>query len=137
MTSKNAIVPRGIRNNNPLNIRIGNTWLGEVQKPTDKEFEQFVTMPYGIRAGFVILRRYIRRYSKKTIKDIVSTWAPSNENNTKAYIATVCKLMGMGENEEIKYEDSVTMCNLVAAMIKVECGCEVPRKQIELGYAIA
>mgnify|MGYP007032335315 CR=1 FL=1 len=37
-------LPRGIRNNNPLNIRIGNVWLGEVQSPDDPEFEQFVSM---------------------------------------------------------------------------------------------
>lgn len=130
-------LPRGIRNNNPLNIRIGNTWLGEVPRPTDKAFEQFVQMEYGIRAGFVILRRYIRRYNRRTINDIVSAWAPSNENNTKAYIETVSRLTGIPADREIKYEDMATMVCLVDAMIQVECGQRVQESIIKKGYRIA
>lgn len=130
-------LPRGIRNNNPLNIRIGNTWLGEVPRPTDKAFEQFVQMEYGIRAGFVILRRYIRRYNRRTITDIVSAWAPSNENNTKAYIETVSRLTGIPADREIKYEDMDTMVRLVDAMIQVECGQRVQESLIKKGYRIA
>lgn len=130
-------LPRGIRNNNPLNIRIGNTWLGEVPRPTDKAFEQFVQMEYGIRAAFVILRRYIRRYNRKTITDIVSAWAPSNENNTKAYIETVSRLTGIPADREIKYENMDTMVKLVDAMIQVECGQRVQESLIKKGYRIA
>lgn len=130
-------LPRGIRNNNPLNIRIGNTWLGEVPRPTDKAFEQFVQMEYGIRAGFVILRRYIRRYNRRTITDIVSAWAPSNENNTKAYIETVSRLTGIPADKELKYEDMDTMVKLVDAMIQVECGQRVQESLIKKGYRIA
>ena len=44
MTQKSTNkIPRGFRNHNPLNIRIGNTWLGEVADPTDSDFEQFVS----------------------------------------------------------------------------------------------
>ena len=71
-------IPRGIRNNNPLNIRIGNVWLGEVPNPTDHEFEQLVSMFYGLRAGFILLRRYIRRYHLTTVPDIISRWAPGS-----------------------------------------------------------
>ena len=38
--------PRGIRNNNPLNIRVGNNWQGERKPNTDGAFEQFTTMQY-------------------------------------------------------------------------------------------
>ena len=86
------VQPRGIRNNNPLNIRIGNTWLGERPNPTDPAFEEFVTMEYGLRAAFIILRRYIRRYKKNTITSIVSTWAPASENDTLKYIDRVAAL---------------------------------------------
>ena len=68
---------RGVRNNNPLNIRIGNAWLGEVKNPTDKEFEQFESLLYGLRAAFVLIRRYIRRYGLCTIRQIVTRWAPA------------------------------------------------------------
>lgn len=131
------IQPRGIRNNNPLNIRIANVWLGEVDIPTDRSFEQFKQMEYGIRAGFVILRRYIRRYGLDTIPEIVSRWAPANENNTTAYIKRVIELSGIPADRIIKYEDKATMVALVDAMIQVECGQSVPLAKIQKGYDIA
>lgn len=130
-------VPRGIRNNNPLNIRIGNVWLGEVMKPTDKAFEQFISMEYGIRAAYIILRRYIRRYGKDTVAEIVSTWAPSSENNTEAYINTVCRLSNLTRDEKLRFEDKEKMVALVDAMIQVECGQRVPESKIKKGYEIS
>lgn len=127
-------IPRGIRNNNPLNIRIGNVWLGEVATPTDPDFEQFVGMEYGLRAGFVLLRRYIRHYRKDTIRAIISTWAPSTENNTEAYIQRVASSMNIDADEPLRYEDEKTMCQLVAAMCLVECGQKVDFAKIEKGY---
>lgn len=127
-------IPRGIRNCNPLNIRIGNVWLGEVPNPTDKEFEQFVTMFYGLRAGFILLRRYIRRYHLTTVPDIISRWAPGSENNTVKYIDTVCQLSGIAPDTQIKYEDEETLVNLVDAMILVECGQHVDRAAIIKAY---
>lgn len=128
------VKPRGIRNNNPLNIRIGNTWLGERANPADPAFEEFVTMEYGLRAAFLILRRYIRRYGKNTVTSIVSTWAPSSENNTVRYIDTVCKRAQMAPDEPIQYEDKVTMCKLVDAMAFVECGQTISSSKIEKAY---
>lgn len=127
-------IPRGIRNNNPLNIRVGNVWLGEVPNPTDNEFEQFVSMFYGLRAGFILLRRYIRRYHLTTVPDIISRWAPGSENNTVKYIDTVCQLSGIAPDTQIKYEDEETLVNLVDAMILVECGQHVDRATIIKAY---
>lgn len=136
MVSSNK-TPRGIRNNNPLNIRIGNVWLGEVDNPTDRSFEQFKQMEYGIRAGFVILRRYIRRYGRDTIAEIVSAWAPANENNTQAYINSVSMKMGIAPDVKLRFEDRNTMCALVDAMIRVECGQPVALTKIQKGYSMA
>lgn len=137
MAPRQKIVPRGIRNNNPLNIRHGNVWLGEVDNPNDPEFEQFCTIEYGIRAAFVILRRYIRRYGHNTIRTIVSTWAPASENNTQAYIKQVADSMKMSPDEPLRYENSETMCKLVSAMCLVECGCRVDESKIKKGYSMA
>lgn len=114
--------PRGIRNNNPLNIRVGNVWLGERPNPTDGQFEEFVSMKYGLRAAFVILRRYIRRYHHDTIRTIISTWAPSNENATDNYISIVSQRTGIDPDDRLTYEDKESMVKLVAAMAFVECG---------------
>lgn len=130
-------LPRGIRNNNPLNIRVGNAWVGEVEHPNDNQFEQFTTMVYGLRAGFIILRRYIERYHCNTIEGIISRWAPANENNTGHYILAVSSMMGISPTAKISFADEVSMTALVAAMIKVECGCDVDDKEILAGYRMA
>jgi hypothetical protein len=55
------MIPRGIRNNNPLNIRHNaDVFQGET-KGEDKSFKTFSTMPYGYRAAFVTLATYLSR----------------------------------------------------------------------------
>lgn len=45
--------PRGLRNNNPGNIRLSSTkYQGEVQPSQDTAFKQFESMAYGYRAIF-------------------------------------------------------------------------------------
>lgn len=129
--------PRGIRNNNPLNIRIGNTWLGEVPNPTDSDFEQFVSVRYGLRAAFVILRRYIRRYGRNTPAKIIRAWAPAVENNTQRYIEVVCKRSLIAPDEVIVYADKKTMVRLVKAMAFVECGVQLDDDVVSSSYDIA
>lgn len=136
-TRKQKMMPRGLRNNNPLNIRIGNTWLGEREHPTDSEFEEFVSLAYGVRAAFVILRRYIRRYHLNTVRLIVERWAPRNENETEKYIQFVCKDTGLLPDTTIQYKDEETMCKLVGAMAFVECGQRIEVSEIIKGYTLA
>lgn len=132
------VLPRGFRNNNPLNIRIGNVWLGEVLHPSDPNFEQFISMKYGLRAAFVLLRRYIWHYKRQTIAAIISAWAPSNENNTNRYIDMVSQLMGIAPDAPIDYSDKDTMVKLVQAMCVVENGRPLPdEKLIHQAYEMA
>lgn len=138
MTAK-KIVPRGIRNNNPLNIRKGNNWQGEVLNQTDKAFEQFVSMEYGLRAGFKLLKNYITGRNGHyqpcdTIEKIIGRWAPPNENNTRNYVATVCKHTGLHEREVISFTERKKMIALVRAMAFVECGVWVDEKIVESAY---
>lgn len=133
----NSKIPRGIRNNNPLNIRIGNTWLGEVKNPTDNEFEQFVHVCYGLRAGFILLKRYINRYKLNTIEKIISRWAPHNENNTRSYINRVARGMNINPDTPLLYEDKNRMCALVYEMVYVENGQHIQMSEIVAAYRIA
>lgn len=130
-------IPRGIRNNNPLNIRIGNAWLGEVPIPTDQEFEQFTSLRWGLRAGFLLLKRYINRYHLNSIRLIVSRWAPSSENNTDTYIKRVSTLTGFDADATISFDSKMQMCALVEAMCLVECGCNVDCSEIREAYELA
>lgn len=89
---------RGIRNNNPFNIRYSaaNNWEG--QTGSDGAFCVFSSMPYGIRAGGVLLRKYLKN-GANTIEKIISKFAPSSENNTKKYIADVAKMSGINADK--------------------------------------
>ena len=137
MQKKPKLLPRGIRNNNPLNIRIGNVWLGEVSEPTDPDFEQFVTMAYGCRAAFVLLRRYINHYKRTTIPQVISAWAPASENDCVAYVGRVCQLSGISQDEQLNFFNKDQMTRLLAAMAQVECGQAISEEDINTGYDMA
>lgn len=128
---------RGLRNNNPLNIRHNrnNRWQGVYEQQTDPEFVRFASMQFGIRAGFIIIRNYIKQ-GHKDVASIISRWAPSSENNTEAYIRHVCEMSGLSPFQELHFEDKDTMVALVDAMIRVECGKPVAKLDIEKGYAM-
>ena len=82
------MLPRGLRNNNPLNIRRGkDQWQGLRAQQTDASFCQFESLEYGWRAAFYLLTRtYYHKYRLYTIRKIISKWAPPNENLTETYI---------------------------------------------------
>jgi len=94
---------RGIRNNNPLNIRRSrDKWKGLKAEQTDIAFCQFESMEWGWRAAFWLLTRtYYHQYRLYTIRSIIKKWAPPGENNTAAYIAAVSKLTGIAPDESI------------------------------------
>ena len=97
------MLPRGIRNNNPLNIRRSkDQWKGMRMQQTDPSFCQFETLEWGWRAAFWLLTRtYYHKYRLFTIRAIISKWAPPCENKTEAYIRNVCRLTGIGPDEPI------------------------------------
>ena len=97
------MLPRGIRNNNPLNIRRSkDQWKGLSKTQNDRSFCQFESLEYGWRAAFVLLTRtYYHEYRLFTIRAIVSRWAPACENNTAAYIANVSRLTQIPPDEPI------------------------------------
>lgn len=122
----NTKLPRGYRNNNPLNIRISsNDWLGKVKPNTDGTFEQFTSMAYGYRAAYILLRTYITKYDCDTIAKIINRWAPENENNTSGYISRVCGTMGVPSTTMINPYNQQQMMSLVFAMSLVENGTRV------------
>lgn len=93
-------ISRGIRNNNPLNIRFTrpHLWLGQTDG-TDKEFCTFRSMEWGLRAGLYLLTKYHRQYALRTVKAIISRWAPpSDGNDTASYILEVTNTLGGNGN---------------------------------------
>ncbi len=138
MAAVDKKTPRGLRNNNPLNIRKGNNWQGERTPQTDPAFEEFNTLEDGLRAGFIIIHNYLKKRPPiNTVRAIISRWAPANENHTKAYIAQVCKRAALNADVPIKWEQKNILCRLVWGMCWVECGCEVSFGRIENAYEMA
>lgn len=114
-------IPRGYRNNNPLNIIISpENWPGKVSPNTDGKFEQFTSMAYGYRTAFVILRTYINKRGCDTLSKIITRWAPPDENKTSSYIQTVCDITGFKPNTYINPYSKTQMTSLVYAMSIVE-----------------
>lgn len=120
ISSAGQLLARGLRNNNPGNIRISAAnWQGKIAPNTDGAFEQFDTPENGIRAIAKILKKYSAR-GVNTIDKIIRTWAPANENNSDAYVAAVEKKTGINRHTVLLYPHDLYA--IVPAIIKHENG---------------
>ena len=141
--------PRGIRNNNPLNIRhSADQWQGACEEQKDKSFVQFKSMAYGYRAAWKTLQSYYNRFCMKsqpfTVRNIIGRWAPPNENDTESYIRSVLSLSGIGGKENLLPPENVDcyyrLSRLLEAMTCMECGIrmnQVDSEAIFQGYKLA
>lgn len=112
---------RGIRNNNPGNIRASSIpWQGKTGN--DGVFEIFATASDGIRALARNLKAYQLRHGDQTIADLIKRWAPPNENNTQAYIAAVAAETGIDATANVNLNDQTTLAKITAAIIRHENG---------------
>lgn len=125
--------PRGIRNNNPLNLRISkSSWQGKVSINTDGAFEQFISMPWGIRAGIINMRTLIRRAAPCTLANLIAMWAPASDgNNVRAYQRQVAVRSGISLGTVLSPSDLDTLALIASAMAYVECGQEVEWQNFE------
>ncbi|MBO9490739.1 structural protein [Endozoicomonas sp. G2_1] len=129
MMSARSDTPRGIRNNNPLNIRenhrVDYDWEGEHPLDLDSEFEEFVSPQKGIRAAARILRNYRVNRGLDTVSGIISRWAPPKnekgefENHTESYIKSVAQKINIDPHQVLSERDYPS---LIKAMIYHENG---------------
>lgn len=126
--------PRGLRNNNPLNIRRHRSkWLGEVDSlngKRDTAFCQFRSLAYGYRAAGKLLQTYQTKYKLYVLSQIIGRWAPPCENNTRSYATIVANQMTKELGEPISVasildiiKDKETLRALIVSMHLVENGC--------------
>lgn len=114
--------PRGIRNNNPGNIKKGNAaWQGKISlaNNTDGTFEQFVSFPYGARATIKLLKNYIDQ-GRNTPKLIIQYW----DVGSPTYTAYLVSQTGFGENQVLT-ADKPTLKKLSQAIAKFENGRDI------------
>jgi len=130
-------LPRGLRNNNPGNIRINTDhFQGEIKPSQDKDFKQFSSMGYGYRAMLKMLQNYKKNRGLKTLRGWISRWAPANENHTEAYILYVADFSAIAADAEIDTSDRELMCRIVAGMSQIENGRKEVMSEVYLGWEL-
>lgn len=128
---------RGLRNNNPGNIRKNNIrYEGEIVPSQDSSFKQFVDMAHGYRAMFVILYTYQKKYGLMNIEQFVMRYAPPSENNSNHYIKSVCKWSGHSQRAPLNTLTQSDMMPLVAAMSRMENGVEAVSVDVLNGWKL-
>lgn len=128
---------RGLANCNPGNIRRSSSrYRGEVRPSRDPDFKQFESIEWGYRAIFVTLNTYRRKYGLRTIREMISRWAPPVENHTEAYIRAVTARTGFSADEVLDTRSRQQMVPLIAAMSEVENGVKADFRAVERGWEL-
>ncbi|CAE6902310.1 hypothetical protein ACOMICROBIO_EPCKBFOG_01473 [Vibrio sp. B1FLJ16] len=136
MTTTSSV--RGIRINNPLNIRIAaNAWQGKVTPSRDSAFETFRAPEWGFRAGAILLRNYQLRHELYTLSEIIDRFAPPNENHTANYARFVAGQVGVGVDERIDLVSNKTLLvNVLHAMSIMEVGRHYSKDKVRQGVEL-
>ena len=128
---------RGIRNNNPLNIKYVTTtiWVGQVRdiERSDKTFAEFYEMKYGIRAGIKLIRNYIRS-GYNTINKIISRWCPDQTQYTyRKFVGDRVKAVfpAVDRWTVISRDDKDIIREMVKAMAVMECQYKIDDEEFE------
>lgn len=129
------MLPRGIRNNNPGNIRrmAGTTWLGEAEEQNDPDFVQFATPEYGLRAIALILASYKIRDGITTIEGAIRRWSATDQD---AYVANVAEACHVPPDETVDLEQYLPY--ILPAIVAQECAdYAYPEQTILNGISLA
>lgn len=128
---------RGLRNNNPGNIRRGGgRFRGERRPSTDPHFKQFESIEWGYRAMFLLLDNYRHRYGLTTLREMISRWAPPIENDTEGYLHFVARSAGCHPTSRVDTRRGEVMCPIVGAMSTLENGVEALDEEVERGWQL-
>lgn len=133
---KTAMVKFNLNVNNPFNIvaNAANKWNGKTTKE-GATFESFDTIENGVRAGIKLLKNYISKLGRNTVRSIIEHYAPRTENDTENYIAFVCREMDV-KPDQVLTADKETLWKLSEAVCKMENGFELSRDLYDKGWKL-
>lgn len=114
-----ASYPRGLRNNNPGNIKAGINWEGAIGD--DGVFVTFKNIAYGIRAMATDIGNDIRLDGKNSLQALVYEYAPPTENNTAVYLQDLVTWTGYGPTQALPRSETM-MVKLIRAFMNKELG---------------
>lgn len=130
---------RGIRNNNPGNIRLTvplTPWQGMTLAQPDKSFVTFKSAVYGMRALARVLLQYQDKHKLRTVQQIIRRWAPPNENDTTGYIKHVAHMTGFAADELLDLHRYEHMRPLMLAIIRHENAMQMPYTDSQIDKAL-
>lgn len=114
---------RGVRNNNPGNVRKGTAWNGLDPEGVDSAFCVFVAPEYGIRVIAKLMFAYQDFHDLNTIRGIIDRWAPPSENDTSVYAQFVAERANWGvDTHLILHTMPELLKGMVVAIIAYENG---------------
>ena len=137
-------MPRGYRNNNPGNIRVGSAWRG-LADPVDKfafqtresNFCVFREPEWGLRALAILLRRYKNDHGLDTPRKIISRWAPANDNNDVAsYAAQLASALGINPDGFVDANADDQLLVMMRAIARHENGAAPPYADMQYKTAL-
>lgn len=119
-------MPRGLRNNNPLNIEAGGFTQGQPGfSGSDGRFAKFASVDQGLGAANKLLDVYQNKHGLNTVAGVINRWAPAADgNNVSSYAMNVAKQLGIDPNAPIPPE---MRPQLIAAMAQHENGRPLPQ----------
>lgn len=114
---------RAERNNNPGNLNFVGQAGATLESGKGARFAKFGSTAEGVSA----LAKQLNRYGERgldTIKKIITTYAPSSENNTQAYIDALSKRLGVSGDQKLDLKDAGTLSGLIKGIAKHESGSD-------------
>lgn len=117
------VLPRGIRNNNPGNIRLSSTkWQGQRNFQFDPAFVEFIAPVMGLRALMRLLLTYHFKYGLDSVTALINRYAPPHENATDSYIHQVARRLGVERFTKIDLRRREVLIMLARAIARHENG---------------
>lgn len=130
-------LPRGVRNNNPGNVRdTGDHWEGMVGVDKDG-FIIFSSVVYGLRCLVKVLHKYFER-GENSLQQIISKYAPKKENDTGAYVRYLAGALNVSATAPLDW--TTYGQNLVFKIASYEQGGQLTKwwsqDQLAQGYQV-
>jgi hypothetical protein len=116
------VQPRGVRNNNPGNLRPGPAWAG-LKGDDGGGYSTFYTPFWGLRAASDNLKNYTADDGINTLQAVANRWAPSGDNNDPGqYAGTLSIVSGFGVDDTIDLTDPATNQLVLKGIVQAENG---------------
>lgn len=139
------MIPRGIRNHNPGNIKdTGIAWRGilprnerNADQVDEGTFVVFRGPWWGLRAMAMILRNYSVRHGIDTVAGIINRWAPGSDNNPHGYAPFVARKLDVSVDDHIDVTDYDIMYRLLKAIVQFENGADPYSWEYQAGLILA